>query len=491
MKKILASLLALTFCAQAAFTEFYCQTTGDNLNAGSSTTDGASWTYAGGTFVAATGVYTVASGNPLTDGVLVGDYVSIYTTAGATTAIFVSPCISRDATHITVAITAATGIAVGSAAAPSAGANACTAKVRGAWKGPNAAVGFPFNAILATATNGAGNVPRVNFKNGVNYGVTAAMTHANNGPMKFQGYTSSAGDGGRAIIDGGNPNPAINILSSSGTDCNFEDLIFQNSGNTAGSGHGITVTGTRSILRRIVANNCRENGIYASASFTIVEECEAYSCDTANSTSYAGFVADANYVSFVRCIAHDNSGANADGFKLSGDNIWMTRCIADSNGRNGVIDSIANLKLMGCDLYNNGANGVDMTVATVSPVFIENCNFVKNVTAGINSTGSALRHGVIVNCGFGSGTQANGADLGANLTAAGAGVAVINKVTYAANALPWVDAPNGDFRIVINTAKGAGQGTFAETQAGYAGTVGYPDIGSAQHRDTSSSVFAQ
>lgn len=54
-----------------AFKEFYCNSSGSNLNAGDGT-GAATATYAAGTFVRSTGVFTVASGNPVTDGVAVG-----------------------------------------------------------------------------------------------------------------------------------------------------------------------------------------------------------------------------------------------------------------------------------------------------------------------------------------------------------------------------------------------------------------------------------
>jgi hypothetical protein len=58
-------------------------------------------------------------------------------------------------------------------------------------------------------------------------------------------------------------------------------------------------------------------------------------------------------------------------------------------------------------------------------------------------------------------------------------------VTYANDVTPWVDPANGDFRINLAAAKGAGRGTFTQTAASYTGTIGYPDIGAAQHLEAS------
>lgn len=489
---LLLLLIGLPAQAATAFTEWYCRTNADgNLNAGDTTDAAATVTYAGGTFVAATGVYTVASGNPVSDGITPGRHLSIYTTAGATVATFISTITATNGTTITVAITAGTGVAVGAAANPSAGAGACTAKYGGAWRGPNAAVGFPFNAILATATNGAGNIPRVNMINGSGYGVTAAVTHTLNGPVRFEGCTASAGDGGRWLLDCGNPGTAITGMSLTGTDIDFENCIVARTGGSGANGTGIFTSGARNLIRGCVAHDCWKQGISSSSSSGTFIECEAYACNAANTASLAGFVSSANHNVFIRCNAHDNAGANTDGFYINGADNFLLGCIADTNGKNGIESALADTRIVSCDLYNNAANGIDYSVATVTEVYVENSNFLKNTTAGINSTGSALRHGDIVNCGFGVGTMANGADLGPNLTAATAGVNVTGTVNYPTGTTPWADPANGDFRIIANAAKGQGRGRFTETQASYSGTSAWMDIGSGQHRDTSSAVFSQ
>lgn len=490
---LLLLLIGLPAQAATAFTEWYCRTNADgNLNAGDTTDAAATVTYAGGTFVAATGVYTVASGNPVSDGITPGRHLSIYTTAGATVATFISTITATNGTTITVAITAGTGVAVGAAANPSAGAGACTAKYGGAWRGPNAAVAFPFNAVLNTATNGAGNVPRVNFINGSGYGITAGMTHTLNGPVRFQGCTSTPDDGGKAIIDGGNPGTAIDMMTCSGTDVEFQDFIFQRNGTGGAAKSCLILSGARDNARRVVAHDSWGVGIYANGSFQNFIECEAYLCNGINNAAVGPFYAGANYSTFVRCVSHDNTGANNSGFLSAAvNNLVFIRCISESNGKDGVTSAGEDAKFFNCDFYNNAANGINFTLGTVSSVYIENSNFLKNTTAGINSTGSALRHGDIVNCGFGVGTMANGADLGANLTAATAGVNVTGSVSYATGTTPWADPANGDFRIIANAAKGQGRGSFTETQASYSGTSAWMDIGSGQHRDTSSAVFSQ
>ena len=62
----------------------------------------------------------------------------------------------------------------------------------------------------------------------------------------------------------------------------------------------------------------------------------------------------------------------------------------------------------------------------------------------------------------------------------------IGTIIYPVDVTPWVAPDTGDFRISLSQAKNAGRGFWLQTGA-YSGTVGYPDIGAAQHIDNTSS----
>lgn len=168
-------------------TEFWNQTTGSNLNAGSTRTDAASFTYASGNWVQSTGVFTVASGDPLADGVAVGDWASVYADGASVTG-FVGRVTARTSTTITVSLTAKSGTA------PTDGTGDRTLKIGGAWAGPNGASMFPYGFIQNTMTNASGHVPRINFLSGTDYEITAGTTHSNAGPVIWAGY--------RALLSG-------------------------------------------------------------------------------------------------------------------------------------------------------------------------------------------------------------------------------------------------------------------------------------------------
>ncbi len=463
-----------------AFTEFACRSGGSNLNAGTRTgnstvpASGASpLTYASGTWVQSTGVFTAPVGrDPVADGVVAGDFASVYPDA-ATVTPFVGRVTTRTITTITVSLTAKMGTA------PVDGVTNTTLKIGGAWLGPNGASGFPFNVIQNTLTNAAGDKPRVNMMNDANYSITAAMTHTNVGPITFQGFTASYEDLGRAVIDGGTSGTSYLLLNVSAAWIRLIDLTFQNNGATASAG-GLTSSANGSDLIRVVVNNVRGVGFTISALRAV--ECEAYACNQANGSGIAAFTLADRGGSFLRCIAHDNTGSNTVGFNSgSVGGGYYESCIADTNGSDGFAftGANANTAYINCDAYNNGRDGMRVSVnGQATGAYIENCNFVKNVGWGINGnvttpTSTML---TIVNCGFGSGSQVNGSGA-TNLVSSSTET---GTVTYASGITPWVDPTNGDFRIVPGRgAVNVGRGTFTETATSYAGTVGYPVIGAA------------
>lgn len=421
----------------------------------------------------ATGVFTVASGDPAADGVAVGDFGSVFVTAGATVATFVGRITARDATTITVSLTAVSGTPPATDAL-----GATTLKVGGAWAGPNGAVAFPFNFVATAMTNAAGDTPRVNFKSGTNYAITAAMTHTLAGPCRFQGYTTTVGDGGKAIIDGGTSGASYEMLTVSGANISLVDLICQNNGAT-GNAFGIVISGAgiEAFLNRCVVHNVTGYGFQLSAANIIGVELEAYACNLNNNVGRAGYLlSSGSGIQLVRCIAHDNAGSGSTGFIVS-IGATLVGCIADTNGAIGFnVSSVTGAMLLGCEGYNNGSDGIQLSNASASVVYLENCNLVKNGGWGINGSGAGTRNGSVRNCGFGTGTQVNASGTTTGLKS----MTELGSVNYPTDATPWVAPATGDFRIVLPAAKGAGRGTFTETQASYSGTVGYPDIGAAQ-----------
>lgn len=451
---------------------FCCRSGGSNLNAGTLTGDAtepgtsASFTYASGDWVQSTRVFTVASGDPASDGVAVGDYCSVYSDGSSTTG-YVAQVTARDATTITLSSSVLMGTA------PTDGTGNRTLKVGGAWLGPNGSDIFPFNTVNRTLASSA-SIVRVNMKNDATYSISATLG-VTNGNVLYQGYTTSYGDLGKATIDGGGT--AMHVITNNSSHYNsFADLIVVNS---AGSGEhaGIYWDKITAVLR-CVAHGMRGSGLYGEG-FGIVVECEAYDCGASNQPYWGGFTGGNAAITWVRCYSHDNTQV---GFWFGSSSMRMINCIAADNSGNGVYTEQANSVITGCDFYNNGNNGV--ALAANAQAYIENSNFIANGGYGVSgpTTTSPLPL-FFANCGIGAGTAANTSGGIQDLRGS---IIQIGTVTYPSNETPWNDPANGDFTITLDEAKGAGRGAFTQTDSGLSApnTVGYPDIGAAQHEES-------
>lgn len=509
------------------FQEFYCQTTASNLNAGSTTADAALVTYTNSAVLgwsATTGVFEVASGDPVADGVTVGMWASIYVTAGATVATFVAKIVAVSTTAVSVALIGQHGTAPTS---DTTGAR--TMKVGGAWDGPSGTVGFPFGfATCLTADWSAarayivgdvvGNTgvsggkfrcilghtnqappnatywvletagsPRVNIKNGVTYAITAGMTHGVTTPAIgaciFSGYTATPGDGGIAIFDGGAPATAYTMLTVSVARIVIENIQVQNngSGSPGGSaGDGIRITAGGTMVRKCIAKTMRHNGIYLGANSQAVE-CEAAECNTRNTTSggsFGGIVLSSGGARAVRCISHDHTaGTNAHGIVVTSAGI-VDGCILANISGDGIYNTTSGVSgVTSCDFYNC-RNNINFASGPANPTVasIENCNFLKGSGYGIVWRANTI--GTLLNCAFGRGTMVNASGDMSVTQPCG----IIEKSTkyLTADTTPWVDPTTGDFRISSSQVVARGRGRFLMTKSGYTGTVGYPDIGAAQ-----------
>ena len=459
-----------------AFTEFYVQSTGSNLNAGSTTDNAAVFTYAAGTFVRSTGVFTVASENPLTDGVAVGDWASIYTTAGATVATFVARVTARGATTITVSLTAIAGAT--STVDESAGAATC--KIGGAWAGPAAAVDFPFDFAAAALKNAAGNYPRVNYK-AATYTITAGIVCVA-GLITHEGYTTTAGDGGRATFASSAPGGTGFTQITLANDVTLACLSFAQAGATAGTAFGL-VAASYNALRRVVVSGSPLDGFALGAVFGVhVEECEAYENNTRNLAGYGGFKS-ASQLNLVRCIAHDNTGANNDGFIVGGTGLTLESCIADRNGRYGVrvVGSGRSALVRGCVSYKNGSHGFYSDGAAV--VAFESCISERNTGYGFAlSTATPARATSRRNCKTSNNTGGATLNFG-NVAESGN----IDDSTDCLADMTGARPTTGDF-TPTGTAIAAGRGSFTQTGTQYSSTTtSVPNIGVVQTAGTGGS----
>lgn len=469
-----------------AYTDFFCDaSTGANVNGGSDAGSPSMSDTAGtGAVSTVTHQYTSVATN---GSVGAGQAISIYS-GSATVAAF---------TAMITTVTGGSGSAWVITYDPSrsAGTEPTTgatykAKVGGAWKGPNAAEQFPFGYVKAALTDVTGNPPMVNLKNNATYNITASIAGTCQPGVTYQGYTTAVRDGGFATIDGGTSGASYILLDMSsgsfgGYQVNY--LIFQNNGAT-GIADGVLLTnniGGQGAFKCVV-HDVRGSGFSSSsgsAGLAIISECEAYNCNQSN-TAGAGGVSVSSGGQVNNSFSHDNTGV---GFKTV-NGIFGPGNIADSNTSHGF--SCADNYFFGaesCEAYNNGGSGFKFstTVGYNYSVNLRNCNMLKNGAYAFDM-GSGFVTGVMANCGLGSGSQAN---TSGKFSSSLPSVQEIGTVTYASGVTPWVDPANGDFRINLAAAKGTGLGSFTQTAASYAGTVGYPDIGAAQHLESPASTI--
>lgn len=477
MKRLILILLIAPSLCFGAYVDFYCNaSTGSNVNGGS---DAGTVTYTStnGNWSTTTHDFTPTDGtNPVSAGVTVGQYASIYID-GATLAVYIVK-ITAVVNAANGAISTSTTLLAGSA--PSTSATGRTIKVGGAWKGPNGTSGFPLTLSGIAGLSGAGDVTAFNLKNNASYVMTAniAETSANN--ILVQGYSSSVRDSGKATLEGGTSGAAYQLLTTSASNgWTHKDLIFKNNGLTSNQ-TGVGTSGTVSVrFERCVFTGMRGDGLDTGARTTCVE-CEFYGNNTSNTITQAGVVGDGY---FENCYSHDNTGSNSRGFYSVSSNTQTTyvHCIADSNGNAGfeLGGTTSSATLTNCDAYNNTNDGL-ITSGLTGSLQVKNCNFTKNGGWGINISSSPKLVQSIYNNGFGAGTQANTSGTTTGIYSG----AEVGSVTYASNATPYNAPTTGDFSIVLAAAKNAGRGAFTETDGTNTGTVGYPDIGAAQSNST-------
>lgn len=454
-----------------AFTEFFCDpVNGDNLNAG--TLDGTTGpaatpvaVFTGGDWSGSIN-FTLPVGADATE-VVIGRFASVCHD-GDTTPTLNQFLVGRISAYNSgtrqVSIIAVSQSRLGTV--PAAGTGNRTLRIGGRWRGPNGAEAFPFGFVAAAMTNNAGNAPRVNLKAGTAYAITAAMTHSLAGPVVFQGYTTTPGDGGQATVSGPGTGASFVLLTLTGGNLTLRDLIFDATGFVSGTSAGVSLSTSAGLAERCVVIGSRANGFVTGVSSVRLVECETYSFGAAANSF--GFDLN-NGGSCVRCIAHDAAVVGNGGFRLGGA-ASASGCIADTlTGVGFNFSQASGGTVRNCVAYNCSSHGVSVTAAGLAVV--ENCLLVSNGGYGV-SAGSTVPPRLICNAFYGN---TSGLTMGA--------VDESGSVTLTAD--PFMAAATGDFRLNATTgggvaAKAAGRGSFLQTQTGYTGTVGYPDIGTAQ-----------
>lgn len=490
----IALLLFTALSSYAGFTDFYVQTSGNNLNSGHTADDSATYTAVNGNWDG-TSIYTPTDGSTPASSVTNGAWASIYLDA-ATVAVYIGR-VTNIAAGANGAITLDRACFAGTP--PASGATGRSIKVGGAWQGPhtnaNPSVAFPFSFAANTMTNSSGFAPCVNFKDQM-YSTTNAITVNSAGNVMWSGYHTSPRDGlGRATIDGTFGGTAYSLINFNAGNNTIQDFIFDHNGTSSASSFGLSTVSENTFVRVTVRNMVRD-GFRVSASTFV--SCEAYYCNTGNNSGSAGFTVNSSGNRFFNCLSYSNTTANSIGFVLASSDTAYG-CIAYYNGNKGFsVDNISSAFLLGCTSYKNGSHGFDLiNAAALSNPSLINCDAFSNGGYGVACSGSSSKNGFISHMTFGSGTKANtSGTFGPNLTSWPNITLINNTLIYTADQTPWTDPDNGNFRLVPNAlSRAAGYGTFTQSTVNSpTNTVSFPDTGAVQSPSTNSGwsfTFAQ
>lgn len=474
-------------------TEFYCRAADGSQTAAGSTNSATPLVAAtGGDWDATNRVYSFPGATDLS-GVSAGMWASVYADGASVTG-YVAEIASVDdgANTVTLHATRKSGTAPTTSTSDDR-----SIKIGGAWEGPNGADWFPFGWFQNTMVNSAGDVLRINFKNGTDYHVTAAgPTHSNAGPFIAEGFTTTAGDGGMAIITGDEETLPFMGLTLSGAVPMFRNMTFARNGldvgvNTDGD-QLVYCTGTCVSAHFY---NCRflhswRDGLRLSGPGYRVEQCEFSACNVNAGNGFAPIRA-LTYGTVFRTNVHHTQKVGDEGDCLGmiigsavDQPVTVEECwFADNDGSGlQIVATNFNVFIKNCTFANNGHSGLRFQSASTgwtSFAKVENCLFSGNADYGIQYGSST----------WGAWEEKNAFyDNDSGQTTGGIAEMRTGAVTLTASA--FVDATNGDFNL-NNTAsagaacRNAGSGAFLMDSTYSETTVSYVNIGAASPLVTS------
>lgn len=440
------------------YTEFYCQNTADNRNAGSTNSDAAVYASVNGGWVNTTRVFTPSDGSNPSTFIAVGDFCSVYADA-ATVAAFVALVTAVNATTVTLSATFFIGTN------PATLATGMSLRAGGAWKGPVAGSNWPCANITNALRGAADFLPRLNMKgNAFGYYTPAgtgdftpnAQIVNNNQFITIEGYLRTPGDGGFAVFDSGGSGGGISV---GGLGACIRNIIIQNTTNLV-PGIG---TGNGALLHRCIVRKTAYQAITLGAgSFAV--ECEAWDFDN-NGNTVHGFTISGG--GCIRCYCHEPSlsgsgSASTSGFLLGTNGSFCIECVAFKLPNLGFQVSVAaagaSCAFINCDAIQNGSGGYNINAFSASQIYFENCTAFKNTGYGWNwpITGRTTVRALLMNCASGTGSMANTSGRHTDFN-----IIDVDPVIFPPGEHPWNNYANRDWRVVHPlAAAGKGRGKF-------------------------------
>jgi hypothetical protein len=475
--------------SSAAWTELYVQTTGSNRNAGDTTSDTGT-TFAGGTWenLATASTHRFVKRGADLSGVVTNRLLSVYPdgTTGNTAFVGLITGVDDRTGAITVSATRVAGTA------PVDATGNITAVYGGAWKGPNAGTMFPFAFVTPVITNAASSELRVNFKSG-DYIVTNGITNAINGPIWFEGYGASPGDGGgTARIMGRTTDRPFIMLASSGTGLRFKNLRWERNGYDSSAGNSgnylINITGTDNHFQNCRFYYAHRTALRMGSSGYTVISCEfnANQVNGGNGFAQAEFTEEGlwafNRIHFATRARDDGDCHALQGSTATGETVVIYGNIISHNGGSGVVqlgNSFGGMVIMNNIISSNTHSGIRITSRS-SGIINSGLLIMNNILDSNGDYGIQYQTawgGVEMNNFFYNNTD--GATSNGNSSLRSGAVTLTGR--------PFVDADNGNF--ALNNTPGAGAAVRAAAYSAFlaitnfstANIISYLDGGAVQH----------
>lgn len=365
-----------------SFTNLYLQTSGNDMNAGSSTADTADVTQTNGSWDITADTFIAASGTPFS-AVTTNDWVSIYADGTTSGAVYVAQvtAVGGSGANVTLSTTAKYGTK------PAAGATGKSAKVNGAWASLAVVTSLFASVAVPAAT-------KVNIKAGTYANTTTARAFGSagltTGPLWWCGYKTTPADMDTvetvARVDGTDI-PLITFSTGALTITGNHQMFSNISVTAARSGTACSVTGLNVLLFRCRSENTTANSA-SSAYATSGNGSKAVQCWFKATTTSTRCVNVSIVTQLVGCVM---IGGLA-GVELNGSvPLVVASCAFRSQAGSGIVltSSPTALLILGCTFKAPAAAGVLFTLVPTSFGLIAGCLFDTCGTYGINNNSGA------------------------------------------------------------------------------------------------------
>jgi hypothetical protein len=289
---------------------------------------------------------------------------------------------------------------------------------------------------------------------------------------RWEGYQTTRGDKGtKPVLQvAASGVTSVTVCKMNAGHLTMDTLKVDGQGKSAITGFDMAVSYQRGL--RLQAVGCTVYGFALSGGgvYSFYWKCSASGC-----SGTAGFQGGTSHT-FVACESYDNT---CHGFRAEGNSIYV-RCLSYRNRGSGVngFDCVSiGYRAIGCAAFYNQNDGFNLDGNAGYSTLIQDCLSVSNGGEGFGTDG--VKGGaVIVNC---AGYNNTGGNYSATNLKDVVGFVALSGDPFTSASTSTAGA--ADFSLNATAGAGAscraaGMGTFPS-----GGTVGYPDIGAAQHAD--------